>query len=137
MIQVQLALQQHLMTVSIYSTLDSESAFIVSRANRPSDITTRHQKHFKSEKYGIDLPCFTHASSTILYASTKVDNSIKYHSLHDNTYLQYFRGHNGKVNSLEMSPVSDQFLSASSDDTVRLWDIRSPQCMVSFYNPTF
>ncbi|TIC30430.1 WD40 repeat-like protein [Wallemia mellicola] len=82
-----------------------------------------------NEKYGIDLPCFTHASSTILYASTKVDNSIKYHSLHDNTYLQYFRGHNGKVNSLEMSPVSDQFLSASSDDTVRLWDIRSPQCM--------
>lgn len=76
----------------------------------------------------MDLPCFTHSNSTIIYASTKQDNSIKYHSLHDNTYLQYYRGHKGKVNSLEMSPTEDLFLSASSDDTVRLWDLRSPQC---------
>ncbi|TIB38106.1 hypothetical protein E3P86_01838 [Wallemia ichthyophaga] len=88
----------------------------------------KHQKYFRSGKYGVDLPCFTHSSSTIIYASTKQDNSIKYHSLHDNSYLQYYRGHQGKVNSLEMSPTDDMFLSASSDDTVRLWDLRTPQC---------
>ncbi|TIA87137.1 hypothetical protein E3P99_03367 [Wallemia hederae] len=88
----------------------------------------KHQKFVRSQKYGVDLPCFTHSTSNIIYAGTKQDNAIKYHSLHDNTYLQYFKGHKAKVNSLEMSPVSDQFLSASSDDTVRLWDLRSPQC---------
>jgi len=46
-----------------------------------------------SKKYGIDLPRFTHRSTNIIYASTKEDDTIRYHSLHDNKYLQYFRGH--------------------------------------------
>lgn len=51
---------------------------------------------------------------------------MRYHSLHDNKYLQYFRGHKRRVVSLEMSPVDDTFLSAAADDSVRLWDLRSP-----------
>lgn len=34
-----------------------------------------------------------------------------------------------RVTSLEMSPLDDQFL-AGSQDTVRLWDLRSPNCQV-------
>jgi COMPASS component SWD2 len=81
-----------------------------------------------SKKYGIDLPRFTHKNTSIIYASTKEDDTIRYHSLHDNKYLQYFKGHKAKVVSLEMAPTTDDFLSASADKTVRVWDLRTPQC---------
>ena len=81
-----------------------------------------------SKKYGVDLPRFTHKNTAILHASTKEDDTIRYHSLHDNKYLQYFKGHTGRVVSLEMSPVDDGFMSGSLDKTVRLWDLRSPNC---------
>jgi len=48
--------------------------------------------------------------------------------MHDNKYLQYFRGHKGLVVSLEVSPIDDGFMSASMDKTVRLWDLRTPTC---------
>ncbi|KAL0065257.1 hypothetical protein AAF712_007768 [Marasmius tenuissimus] len=81
-------------------------------------------KILNSKKYGINLPRFTHKSTAILYASTKEDDSIRYHSLHDNKYLSYFKGHRGKVTSLEVSPIDDGFMSGSEDKTVRLWDLR-------------
>jgi len=88
--------------------------------------TGRHLKTLYSKKYGVHLARFTHRSSAIIYASTKEDDTIRYHSLHDNKYLQYFRGHKRRVVSLEMSPVDDTFLSSAVDDAVRLWDLRSP-----------
>ncbi|RPD61148.1 WD40 repeat-like protein [Lentinus tigrinus ALCF2SS1-7] len=81
-----------------------------------------------SKKYGVDLPRFTHKNTAILHASTKEDDTVRYHSLHDNKYLQYFKGHKGRVVSLEMSPIDDGFMSGSEDKTVRLWDLRSPNC---------
>jgi COMPASS component SWD2 len=90
--------------------------------------THRRTKTFYSKKYGIDLPRFTHKSTAIVYASTREDDTIRYHSLHDNKYLQYFRGHAARVVSLEMSAVDDGFMSAGLDRTVRLWDLRAPQC---------
>lgn len=35
-----------------------------------------------------------------------------------------------RVTSLEMSPMDDTFLSASEDDTVRMWDLRSNTAQV-------
>ncbi|KAJ7650567.1 WD40-repeat-containing domain protein [Roridomyces roridus] len=85
-------------------------------------------KILHSKKYGVDLPRFTHKNTAILHASTKEDDTVRYHSLHDNKYLQYFKGHKGRVVSLEMSPVDDGFMSGSQDRTVRLWDLRAPTC---------
>ncbi|KAF9048585.1 WD40-repeat-containing domain protein [Panaeolus papilionaceus] len=85
-------------------------------------------KTLYSKKYGIDLPRFTHKSTAILYASTKEDDTIRYHSLHDNKYLAYFRGHKDKVISLEMAPLDDGFMSGSLDKTVHVWDLRTPVC---------
>jgi len=88
----------------------------------------RHQKTLYSKKYGCHLAKFSHTSTNVVYASTKGDDTIRYLSLHDNTYIRYFRGHRRIVNSLEVSPINDQFISSSYDDTVRLWDLRSPNC---------
>ncbi|KAF8072024.1 WD40-repeat-containing domain protein [Lyophyllum atratum] len=81
-----------------------------------------------SKKYGVDLPRFTHRNTAIVHASTKEDDTIRYHSLHDNKYLQYFKGHKAKVISLEVAPIDDGFMSGSLDKTVRLWDLRAPTC---------
>ncbi|KAK4546354.1 hypothetical protein LTR36_002031 [Oleoguttula mirabilis] len=85
-----------------------------------------HAKELKSQKYGSALARFTHHSTSIIYASTKVDDGIRYLSMHDNSFIRYFRGHTGRVTSLALSPGGDQFLSASLDNTVKLWDCRSP-----------
>ena len=41
-------------------------------------------------------------------------------------HLQIYR-----VVALQMSPVNDTFLTGSMDKTVRLWDLKSPNCQVS------
>ena len=96
----------------------------------------RYNKTILSKKYGVDLPRFTHKSTSIIYASTKEDDTIRYHSLHDNKYLCYFKGHVERVVSLEMSPTDDGFLSGSLDRTVRLWDLRTPHCRGLLHLPS-
>lgn len=86
------------------------------------------KKTLNSKKYGVDLIRYTHATNTALHSSTKVDDTIRYLSLHDNKYIRYFPGHTKKVVALCMSPINDSFLSGSLDKTVRLWDLKSPNC---------
>lgn len=43
------------------------------------------------------------------------DYALRYHDLHANRFLRYFRGHTGRVTTLAMSPRSDVFLSAAED----------------------
>jgi len=86
------------------------------------------KRTLNSKKYGVDLIHFTHAKNTAIHASTKIDDTIRYLSLHDNKYLRYFPGHMKKVTTLCMSPTDDSFLSGSLDKTLRLWDLRSPNC---------
>lgn len=81
-----------------------------------------------SKKYGCNLAKFTHKSTAIIYASTKEDDAIRYLSIYDNKYLRYYKGHTARVTSLKMSPQDDTFLSSSLDETVRLWDLRTPNC---------
>merc|ERR1711976_1140413 len=79
-----------------------------------------------SKKYGVQRIQYTHNNQCVLYASTKVDDALRYQSMHDNKYIRYFQGHTDKVVSLCMSPIDDTFFSSSKDKTVRLWDLRSP-----------
>jgi len=85
----------------------------------------------RSAKYGADLVHFTHASNTIIYASNKEgrDHALRYMSIHDNKFLKYLSGHTAKVVSLSLSPVDDTVISSSLDKTVRMWDLRSPDCV--------
>ncbi|XP_017490812.1 PREDICTED: WD repeat-containing protein 82-like [Rhagoletis zephyria] len=87
-----------------------------------------HKRTLNSKKYGADLIHYTHAPNTAVHSSNKVDDTIRYLSLHDNKYIRYFHGHTKKVVTLCMSPIDDSFLSGSLDKTIRLWDLRSPNC---------
>jgi COMPASS component SWD2 len=131
---------------------DSGELAIVSRTDDTLQIYNcregKHAKELKSQKYGAHLARFTHMSSSILYASTKVDgpyspnasgckfstrthahvflDGIRYLSSHDNSYIRYYRGHTDTVTCLTMSPSTDEFLSCSLDNTVRMWALNSP-----------
>lgn len=90
-----------------------------------------HANTLHSKKYGAGIVRFTHAGNTVIHTSTKNNannDTIRYLSLHDNKYIRYFVGHKDKVTSLGLSPVNDMVLSASRDMSVRLWDLRSPNC---------
>jgi COMPASS component SWD2 len=82
-------------------------------------------RELKSQKYGVNLARFSHHSQAVIYASTKLDDTIRYLSTHDNSYKRYFRGHTARVTCLAMCPSSDEFLSCSEDGTARIWDLNS------------
>eukprot|EP00095_Tigriopus_kingsejongensis_P001573 snap_masked-scaffold907_size82601-processed-gene-0.9 protein:Tk01573 transcript:snap_masked-scaffold907_size82601-processed-gene-0.9-mRNA-1 annotation:"wd repeat-containing protein 82" len=87
------------------------------------------KKCVNSKKYGVDLIHFTHQNkNNVVHASTKENDIIRLLDVQENKYLQYFRGHSKKVVALCMSPTDDAFLSGSTDKTIRLWDLRSPNC---------
>lgn len=86
------------------------------------------KKTFYSRKYGVSHVRFTHGRSNIIHASSRPgENDIRYHSMHDNKYLLYFRGHTARVHSLQMHPTEDSFISAGDDGTVRMYDLRNPK----------
>ncbi|KAI1335522.1 WD repeat-containing protein [Xylariaceae sp. FL0016] len=82
----------------------------------------RHDKQLLSKKYGVKLAKFTRNSSSIIYASTKQNDAIRYLTTHDNAFIRYFEGHEAAVTSLAMHPGTDDFISCSKDNTVRLWN---------------
>ncbi|KAI5308355.1 member of Set1p complex, histone methyl transferase, partial [Ascosphaera atra] len=86
-------------------------------------------KTVPSKKYGCHLARFTHHSRQLLYASTKVDDSLRLLDLHTESYLRYFPGHEGKVTNVAVAPGNDGVLSCGRDDMVMLWDLnsRNPQ----------
>ncbi|PFH61800.1 hypothetical protein XA68_16228 [Ophiocordyceps unilateralis] len=85
----------------------------------------RHDKSLLSKKYGVKLAKFTHTSSSIIYASTKQNHAIRYLATHDNSFIRYFEGHDADVTCLAIHPGTDNFISCSKDNTIRLWDTQT------------
>ena len=96
-----------------------------------------------SKKYGCENIKFTHHESQVLYSSSKGnDHAIRYHSLHTNQYIRhfsgnerlkdehvtFFEGHKDRVRCLAVSPTDDFFMTCADDNTMRFWDLRSPNC---------
>jgi COMPASS component SWD2 len=50
-----------------------------------------------SKKYGVELILFTHAKNTAIHSSTKIDDTIRYLSLHDNKYIRFLNHPEVKV----------------------------------------
>ncbi|KAK4988257.1 hypothetical protein LTR50_004083 [Elasticomyces elasticus] len=97
----------------------------------------KHAKEMKSQKYGAHLARFSHHAQSLIYASTKIDDNIRYLSTHDDSFLRYFRGHTDRVTSITLSPSDDTFLSSSLDNTVKLWNLNSasPQGELRLHAP--
>uniref|UniRef100_A0A1A7WMD6 WD repeat domain 82 n=1 Tax=Iconisemion striatum TaxID=60296 RepID=A0A1A7WMD6_9TELE len=89
----------------------------------------RPAKTVYSKKYGADLIRFTCGDAhTVVYSSNKQDDTIRYLSLTNNQFIRYFPGHTARVTALSMSPVDEVFISSSLDKTIRIWDLRLPDC---------
>ncbi|KAJ2812085.1 hypothetical protein H4S07_001638 [Coemansia furcata] len=78
-----------------------------------------------SKKYGCNLAQFTSHSGCVAYASTKINDTIRYLSYDTNQYIRYFVGHSQRVTSLQRSPVAATVLSAALDGVVNVWDLGS------------
>lgn len=84
-----------------------------------------------SKKYGVSnikVAPSEDGSAVICASHSPWDSTIRYLSLHTNSFLRYFKGHTNKVTSLAMSPLDDTFCSGSLDETVRFWDLRTNVC---------
>nr|XP_035138847.1 WD repeat-containing protein 82-like [Callithrix jacchus] len=86
------------------------------------------QRTLYSRKYGAGLIRYARDAGSVLCSSSKRDDTIRHLSLHDNKYIRYFPGHSRRVVALCVSPADDIFVSGSLDRTVRLWDLRAPNC---------
>ncbi|KAG7930179.1 hypothetical protein KL934_005109 [Ogataea polymorpha] len=91
----------------------------------------KHVKPIYSKKYGCHLAKLGRKENTCVFASTKENDTIRYLSLHDNSFIRYFKGHTALVTDLAMADLNHMFVSASYDHTVRLWDTRSANCQAT------
>ncbi|CCD23684.1 WD-repeat containing protein SWD2 NDAI_0C00230 [Naumovozyma dairenensis CBS 421] len=87
-------------------------------------VSCRFINTIASKKYGCHSAKFTHAQNECIYSSTMKSFDIRHLNLETNQYLRYFMGHDALVSDIQMSPLNDTFLSASYDESVRLWDLR-------------
>ena len=75
----------------------------------------------------------------ISFRTFRVDSpdTIRYLSVHDNTFIRYFKGHQDTVTNISLCPANDTFISCSRDNTVRIWDLRSQyhQGMLKLHAP--
>jgi COMPASS component SWD2 len=88
----------------------------------------------------VHLARFSHHTQSVIYASTKIDgkattsafisppdllDTIRFLSVHDNSFIRYFKGHTDLVTNITLCPSNDTFLSCSRDNTVLLWNLQS------------
>ena len=64
--------------------------------------------------------------------SASQDGSIKITSLNDGSRIRTFKGHEGAVNCLDISPNESYAVSGSNDNTMKLWDTKSGKCLRTF-----
>uniref|UniRef100_A0A1I7SXY8 WD_REPEATS_REGION domain-containing protein n=1 Tax=Caenorhabditis tropicalis TaxID=1561998 RepID=A0A1I7SXY8_9PELO len=102
---------------------DDDSIFLydINSGNRSRNVN--------SKKYGCSHVKFASDGLCALHGSTKVDNTIRYLSLTDNKYIRYFQGHDKLVTGINVSPLDDMFLSVAQDKTIRLWDLKTHNCI--------
>lgn len=88
---------------------------------------------YYSKKQGCKDVKFTHHHKTILCSSnTEGEYNIMYWSLHDNKILSYFKGHTDCIVGLEVSPLSNLFLSFAKNNETRLWNYDTEECVATF-----
>lgn len=72
----------------------------------------------------IEQVCHTHNNSAVLVA-TKKNHLVLYWSIHENRVIKMFKGHTDSITSLVLNPKDDYFLTTSSDNSMRIWNLNS------------
>jgi COMPASS component SWD2 len=97
--------------------------------------TGQNYRKLYLKNHEIEQISHTHHESAVLVA-TKKSHLILYWSIHENKIIKMFKGHTDtylyikfRITSLIMCPKDDSFLTTSSDNTMRLWNLNSTsQC---------
>jgi COMPASS component SWD2 len=57
--------------------------------------------------------------------ATKKNHLVLYWSIHENRVIKMFKGHTDSIASLILNPKDDYFLTTSSDNTMRIWNLNA------------
>uniref|UniRef100_A0A2I2ZFY2 Uncharacterized protein n=1 Tax=Gorilla gorilla gorilla TaxID=9595 RepID=A0A2I2ZFY2_GORGO len=94
----------------------SPKSEVITLSSNDDSIVLSDCQEGKPKPCSVRSTVYTPAANTVVYSCNKIDDTIRYLSLHDNKYIRYFPGHSKRVVVLSMSP------------TIRLWDLQSPNC---------
>lgn len=89
---------------------------------------------YKCDREGVSCLSATHNDYCVLTAGNK-QTSVQYWSLYDNKILRKFRGHTSSIYDIDVCPTEDMFLTASKDQTVRLWNLQQAGCLAKMDLP--
>ncbi|KAJ5078673.1 wd40 repeat-containing protein smu1 [Anaeramoeba ignava] len=81
------------------------------------------------------ITCLEILSEKLEIMSGSFDSLIRSHGLRSGNKLKEFRGHQSFVNSILIPKSGTILLSGSSDGSIRIWDIKSEQCLSIFHLP--
>ncbi|XP_056296010.1 WD40 repeat-containing protein SMU1 isoform X1 [Pseudoliparis swirei] len=84
----------------------------------------------RAHSKGVTCVSFCKDSSQLLSAS--FDQIIRVHGLKSGKTLKEFRGHTSFVNEAAFTPDGHHVISASSDGTVKMWNMKTTECSNTF-----
>lgn len=90
------------------------------------------RKYESAHSKGVTSLHFSRDNSQIL--STSFDYMIRLHGLKSGKLLKEFKGHSSFVNEAIFTPDGHNVLSASSDGTVKVWSLKTTDC-ISTHKP--
>jgi WD40 repeat-containing protein SMU1 len=75
---------------------------------------------------------FSYDTNSQQLLSGSLDQTIRLHGLKSGKTLKMFRGHSSYVNDIKCTQDGNQIISVSSDGTIKIWDIKSTECLYTF-----
>ncbi|XP_046900431.1 WD40 repeat-containing protein SMU1-like isoform X2 [Hypomesus transpacificus] len=88
------------------------------------------QRFERAHSKGVTCVSFCRESSQLLSAS--FDQTVRIHGLKSGKTLKEFRGHTSFVNEARFTQDDHFIMSASSDGTVKMWNVKTTECAHTF-----